>query len=278
MPDFLPEIWFAGCNSWTRRHPQNLGGHSHADCWEICYLFRGQIEWWSGDQLMTVRANDLFVIPPSEQHGGIDTVLHRTDCCWITLDIPPKRDLPRLRDEENAAIAEGFAEIERGPRCFPGDASIAPAFATILLEGRAESPMRDTIARGALHQLLAGTVRSFRAWRRSGAGSERRTPEIQAAVDLLRARLNQAVSIEEVARAAGLGRSRLHERFVAETGLSPAEFHTHLRVDRAKELLPGATNAEVARALGFATPRHFAEVFKRATGQTPAAWRGKRAG
>ncbi len=64
-------------------------------------------------------------------------------------------------------------------------------------------------------------------------------------------------------------------QFRATTGYRPREYLLHQRIEHAKSLLSNSEMAlvEVALAVGFCTQAHFSTVFKRLTGNTPAAWR-----
>ena len=63
--------------------------------------------------------------------------------------------------------------------------------------------------------------------------------------------------------------------FKLATGESPHAYLTRCRVERAKQLLAGATLplVHVASAVGFQTQGHFTEVFRRHTGTTPRRFR-----
>lgn len=80
----------------------------------------------------------------------------------------------------------------------------------------------------------------------------------------------------ELARALGLAVRTLSARCRAELGAPPARLYARFRMERARRLLrdSGATVAEVAAALGFASPFHFSAVYKRVHGVPPGQDRG----
>jgi len=94
---------------------------------------------------------------------------------------------------------------------------------------------------------------------------------VLAAMDWLRDRLDRPVAIAGCAAALGVSREHLTRRFAAEVGDSPARWLVRQRIARARAMLalPGATVAVVARGCGFATPAHFAAVFRATTGLRP---------
>lgn len=83
------------------------------------------------------------------------------------------------------------------------------------------------------------------------------------------------LSLDCLARQAGLGRYQLIRAFAAATGMTPHSYLLNARVNQARLLLrQGCALAEVAYRLGFADQSHFQRVFKAHAGVTPGAYRG----
>jgi AraC-like DNA-binding protein len=84
---------------------------------------------------------------------------------------------------------------------------------------------------------------------------------------------DRSVTLAELARAAYVSPFHLHRLFRAELGVSPHEYQTRMRIDRAGRLLAdGCSVAEVALAVGYRSPGHFARVFRARTGLTPSEY------
>jgi AraC-like DNA-binding protein len=78
------------------------------------------------------------------------------------------------------------------------------------------------------------------------------------------------ITLEELARVAGLNPFYLIRVFRKELGLPPHEFLTQVRVERAKKLLSGGWPiAQVALETGFVDQSHLTNRFKRILGVTP---------
>jgi len=94
---------------------------------------------------------------------------------------------------------------------------------------------------------------------------------LRRAVDFIQSYLGQDISIAQVADAAGISPFHFARQFRRSTGLSPHQYLTERRVERAREmLLNGAgTIGEVASAVGFADQSHLSRHFKRLVGTTP---------
>jgi AraC-like DNA-binding protein len=95
-------------------------------------------------------------------------------------------------------------------------------------------------------------------------------PSVRRAVDLLRERWSEPVTLDDLASAAALSPSALVRQFRRETGMPPHSFQLNIRVSNARELLrKGVPPAEVAFTTGFYDQAHLTRVFKRAVGVPP---------
>ncbi|PRX48521.1 AraC family transcriptional regulator with amidase-like domain [Prauserella shujinwangii] len=93
-------------------------------------------------------------------------------------------------------------------------------------------------------------------------------------------RLDQPVSVAELARRAGLGQRTFLRRFAVATGTTPHRWLTERRLDRAQGLLEdGALSVEdIARTCGYASAAALRHQFTRLRGTSPSAYRRAFAG
>lgn len=84
-----------------------------------------------------------------------------------------------------------------------------------------------------------------------------------------------AISLGRMAREAGLELRTFQRRFRAATGLKPIEYCQHLRIERARLLLPGNSMSidEVAWEVGYGDPASFRRLFLKLAGLSPTAYR-----
>ena len=87
--------------------------------------------------------------------------------------------------------------------------------------------------------------------------------------------LHQPLTVDELARQAGVSRRTLIRRFHADTGRPPMRWLLDARLDLARELLEstGLTVEAVARRCGLGTPANFRTLFKAHIGVPPSAYR-----
>jgi LacI family transcriptional regulator len=91
----------------------------------------------------------------------------------------------------------------------------------------------------------------------------------------LRAHAFEPITMDDVARAAGISRRAFERRFVAHVGRAPKEEVMRLRMERVKELLAntGWTLAQIARNTGFKHSEYLHRAFSQKTGTTPGRFR-----
>ncbi|MBA3708641.1 MAG: helix-turn-helix transcriptional regulator [Planctomycetes bacterium] len=94
------------------------------------------------------------------------------------------------------------------------------------------------------------------------------------AQDVVAAQAQDGLTVEQLAEAMHVSTMQLRRIYRAASGASPKAALTAWRMARARKLLASGktTAAQVARAVGFATPQRFAAAFKAACGETPGSF------
>jgi AraC family transcriptional activator FtrA len=98
---------------------------------------------------------------------------------------------------------------------------------------------------------------------------------LSALLDKIRRRLNEPLRIGELARLAAMSERTFMRRFRAATGLSPADWITRARVDRARELLESTALPidHIAERCGLGSPTTLRHHFRKKVGVSPADYR-----
>ena len=106
-----------------------------------------------------------------------------------------------------------------------------------------------------------------------------RDPALGRALAMIERELDRELTLDALARAAGVSRTILAERFAAAFGESPIRYVARQRMRRAATMLSASDDnvAQVAFAVGFSSEAAFARAFKREFGSPPAAWRAQAA-
>ena len=97
---------------------------------------------------------------------------------------------------------------------------------------------------------------------------------VAEALRYIRGRLADIRSVDDVVRAAGVGRRTLESRFHACMGRTILQEIHRMRLRQARQLLNSGDLSieQIGAACGFGTTKQFREVFKRETGQSPGEY------
>lgn len=109
------------------------------------------------------------------------------------------------------------------------------------------------------------------------AGRERR--KIEAAAAMISGAPAEAWSIRRLSKAVAMSETQLKRGFRAQLKTTVHAYLENARLETAQALLGGgASVTKVALAVGYASPSHFAAVFRRRFRQTPSAWAREHSG
>lgn len=210
---------------------------------------RGALDWWGSGKQWRSQAGTILV----KQPGDVSRLLaHRG---------PTSVSIVRLPDSEVAQVlTEGRAITT--PQLEAGDPRAAPFHR--LLDGAAgDDPL-------ALEVAVAEAVGAMVAI--SSARADHSRP-VRRALDYLRARLVESISLDDLARHAGLDKFHLCRAFRAQIGLPPHAYLIHLRIARAKQLLRrGVRASDVPPLVGLYDQAQLTRHFRRIVGTTPARY------
>ena len=97
--------------------------------------------------------------------------------------------------------------------------------------------------------------------------------DITRVVAYLRQNLSEPLSVDDLARRAGMSRAVFHRRFKAATSFSPLQFIKALRLSHAAmQIVGGKTVGQAADDVGYASASQFSREFRRQFGQSPRQW------
>jgi AraC family transcriptional regulator len=170
-------------------------------------------------------------------------------------------------DAERAALAPFFDVTE--PR-------IRTAVEGLHAELTSGGPGGKLLAESLGNVLAVHLLRRFagRAAPRSGGVLPRH--RLQAVVEYVEEHLDSGLTLDRLAAVAHQSPYHFARLFKNSTGLPPHQYVISRRVERAKELLRGPDEpqlADVAVDVGFASQSHLTRHFKRLVGVTPARFR-----
>lgn len=173
-------------------------------------------------------------------------------------------DVDRLR---NLAGRQGMAVLDR---C----ADATRAFSDLYLYTDADDPVRSRLrALEVLHVLSAPAAKA-------SEGADRRSGLAHEARQIMTADLSRPLTIDAVAAACATSPTVLKEAFRVTFGLPIYSWYRAYRVQRSAQMLleTDLPIAQVAAAVGYASPSKFSKAFRDYMGESPSAWRRVRQG
>jgi AraC-like DNA-binding protein len=138
-----------------------------------------------------------------------------------------------------------------------------------LLDSRQEvAALAPLVLREITYRVLAGPQGArLRQIASAGAPAQR----IAKAVRWLKDNFSEPVSVESLARRAGLSLSAFHLHFKGVTAMSPLQYQKRLRLQEARRLMlgEGLDAAEAAFRVGYESPSQFSREYRREFGAPP---------
>lgn len=149
-------------------------------------------------------------------------------------------------------------------------AAIAAAIEELVVTGFAGAPLAEAMVGAALDQLLIVTFRHLVAERAAPPADP-----VERARALLEARLEQAIGLDELARAVGLSAKHLARAFKRRYGEPPVRWRRRAAMARAATMVRSTRLPleRIAERLGFDDPAYFSRVFRQVHGESPAGFR-----
>jgi len=235
--------------------------HYHDHTW-VVFTFTGSfaLTMRSAESLLTPRS--LVYVPAGEAHSnvfgsqGAGVFVTAIDPAWIG----DRLDMARAETEKPRVAPAGF---------------LTGLALKMYREFRSPDTLSDLIVEGAFLELLG-------RWFREDFLKERGAPSwLRQVKGLLHDTFREPVSLDQVAKAAGVHPSHVAREFRRAYGMTIGEYVRKLRVEFVAEQLlrpqkDAASLTDLALNAGFSSHAHMAAVFHRVTGMTPSEYRRSR--
>jgi AraC-like DNA-binding protein len=201
--------------------------------------------------------------------GRVTRASHAEPYLLLMLDL----DAEKIAELAPKVFPHGVPQ-PRDPRALyvgDADAHIIDA-ATRLLELTAQPADAELLAPLVRDEILIRLLRGplgSRVVQIGQAGSS--VQRIASAVSRLRARFDQTVTIEELAKLVNMSVTSFHRQFKAVTGMSPLQYQKTLRLQEARRLMLTAMldAGSAGRRVGYGSASQFSREYNRFFGSAP---------
>lgn len=234
----------------------------------ICLIAQGSKRVALGDQTLTYDPAHYLLV-------SIDLPLvgHVTEASAEAPYLCAKIDIDQAALAE-LILAEGAAAPK--PALSPlavyrsDDELIDAACRLVRLLNRPESirALAPLVEREILYRLLTGP---HGAALRYMAVADSHLNQVSRAIATIRERYDRRLRVDEIAAAAGMSPSSLHEHFKAVTRMTPLEYQKQLRLQEARRLMltQGATAGHAGFSVGYDSASQFTREYARLFGAPP---------
>ena len=244
--------------------PGHSWGPAVRDHYIIHYVLDGKGIFQAGEKVYSLGKGDGFLISPS------NIIFYKADLeypwsyCWVGFhglkaeaylkQAGLTSENPVFRHEKDDIIKEYFDKM---------------------LSARDLARNREIYMLGYLHLFLSQLIENAPADKPADGSKQRKELYVKKAVEFIQMNYARKISIAEVSRSIGLDRSYLYSIFEEHLNISPQEFLTAFRMNKACELMQNISLSigDVSRSVGYEDQLVFSKAFKKVKGLPPREYR-----
>ena len=258
----------------SNKHHGKVSLHSH-EFFELVFIEQGVALHSHEGNTQILTTGDVFIILPGEVHSYISAKNASLYNCLFTAKA-------MAGQEREIGAMQGLSWLLHGRTGFARvHAGLAESQELMLyLEKMIWERLNRTVGwelklKSLFYGLLVAYARLYGNSTLSGEGANANFKHIFEAVAFIETSYRNDVSLDDVAKAAGLSTGYLSKQFKTVLGSTPAEYARNFRMAKAAELLRNENNtvAHVAEVLGFSDISLFSRQFKQVTGISPTGFR-----
>ena len=248
-----------------------MSAHWHNEI-ELIRVIQGTLNVRLNNQAYSVQKNEILFVNSETLHQAdpIDCVY---ECLVFHLDcIPPMSDA-------SLSFIDGLKNHEylvEEYDCDP-ESSFAAAVNTLFDAMKAESAGSKFRVLGALYNLFGEIMdgHHFHETDHIPLASDKKIPKLKTVLSYIRGHYDSAISLEDMAGAAGMSPKYLCSFFKEMTTKTPVEYLNLYRIEKASRKLVNTDQSvtSIALSCGFNDLSYFIKTFKQIKGTTPAKYR-----
>ncbi|MBQ9941486.1 MAG: helix-turn-helix domain-containing protein [Christensenellaceae bacterium] len=238
--------------------------HSHSFC-EILYVLRGQGHAVLGEHKHALKAGDLVIIDPGVPHEESSSPSDALQLIFLAADNFQLGEL----EPNHLHLEDASPVIHTGSQ----RPIIERYFSDLLTETGSQVEYFSAMSQALLSALLIFCMRL-----QMTTGKASLSPECRRVQEYINQNYTKPITLDSLSESVFISKHHLAHVFKDQTGVSPIKYLIERRIEEAKTLLANQALSvrEVAARVGYDDPVYFSQVFKKAVGCSPAAYRTKK--
>ena len=249
--------------------------HAHSNIIEIHCMVKGtrytSIE--KNGQIIqyTTSGNRAFLTYPFELHSNGEEPLAPCEFYAMQIDISEPRHMLGLNESYSLELVSMLNSLDRCLQLTSPSISLLKRTLSEFTKGTPRAYMAGC-------QYLTSFLFMLESMEPVSDSRESEVdPSIHKAIVFLDKHLDEKLSLSDLARESGYSLSRFKVQFKAAIGITPAEYITWQKIEKAKILLmnPEYSVTDVAYQLGFSSSNYFSSVFKKLMNCSPLVYRSR---
>lgn len=245
-----------------------LEEHTHADMMEICYCSKGEQVYEVNNDLYFVKGGDIFVTFPGEPHSTAGYPEEKGQLYWLIFK-------PIASEKEHFIHFSGAAAVQLSnsirtlsKRQFPGTLKMKSILDRVIaFYDQPSDKLRHIKICNLLTSFLLEVIQS------ATFSAEKQLPEsLLQLLNYIDEDLSQQFHISDLAQRVNLSESRFKSWFKELMGVPPSEYVLKKKIKCSIDLLVNKhmSISEVAYKMGFSSPQHYSNIFKKIIGKLPS--------
>lgn len=248
-----------------------MSAHWHSEI-ELIRVLSGSLNVRLNQEAYRVEAGETIFVNPETLHQA-----YPEDCIYECLVFHP--DFIPALDDDSKSFMEGIKNLEYIVQSHQTDPSepLAVDIHNLFDIMETDTPGSKLRVIGALYQLFGDVLdrKLYQVAETLPPAADKKLPKLKTVLSFIRGNYHSPITLEDIARAAGMSRKYVCSFFKEMTTKTPMEYLKLYRIERAARKLINTDMSvtEVALSCGFNDFSYFIKTFKQIKGTTPAKYR-----
>lgn len=229
--------------------------------YQIIYVSKGKGYFIFNEKEHTIEEGSIVIYKPNEKQNYMYKSTDKSNIYWI-----------HFSGKEVCNILNKFEIYDNNIYNIGFNDEYIKIWEKIILEIQKKELHFEYIIQSELSKLLILMARGIYEHKNNFS----KTHElVQIAINKMHQEQYKNIMISDYAKEYNMSVCWFIKNFKEITGMTPNKYISHMKINKAKELLfdTGLNITEISDMLGFESPFYFSKVFKKIIGQSPKEWK-----